>query len=146
MTARPAILVVEDNEDDVYFMRRAFRATGVAADLHFVGDGRAALEYLRHQGAFADARAHPSPAIVFLDLKLPFLNGLEVLAAIRADATLQAQRVFILTSSNEERDRDRAIALGIEGYFVKPPTKEMLGPILATIAGRPTAVEATKPT
>jgi CheY-like chemotaxis protein len=130
MSADPVILVVEDNEDDLYFMRRTLKAVAPKALVRFVTDGRAALQYLRGTDAFVDRTENPLPAVVFLDLKLPFVHGLDVLAAIRSDPALQPLRVFILTSSSEEKDRARAQELGVQGYLVKPPTPEMLGPIL----------------
>ena len=133
MSSTPTILVVEDNEDDVYFMRRTLKAVAPRLSARFVTDGRAALQYLRGTGAFVDRAENPLPSVVFLDLKLPFVHGLDVLAAIRGDPVLQALRVFILTSSSEDKDRARAQELGVQGYLVKPPTPEMLGPILGKL-------------
>jgi CheY-like chemotaxis protein len=114
------ILIVEDNEDDLYFARRAFAKVAPAEQLCCATDGQAALDYLRGAGAYGDRALHPFPRLMFLDLKLPFVHGLEVLAAIRADPALRDLPVIILTSSSEERDRGRAQALGIQGYLVKP--------------------------
>lgn len=133
MSSAPAILVVEDNEDDLFFMRRTLKAVAPKLLVRFVTDGRAALQYLRGTESFVDRAEYPLPSVVFLDLKLPFLHGLEVLAAIRSDPALQALRVFILTSSSEEKDRARAQELGVQGYLVKPPTPEMLAPILTKL-------------
>lgn len=133
MSPAPAILVVEDNEDDLYFMRRTLKAVAPKLVVRFVTDGRAALQYLRGTDSFVDRAENPFPAVVFLDLKLPFVHGLDVLAAIRSDPVLQALRVYILTSSSEEKDRARAQELGVHGYLVKPPTPEMLGPILSKL-------------
>lgn len=130
MSAAPAILVVEDNADDNYFMRRALRLVAPHLAFRFVTDGRAALQYLRGVEPFADRAQNPFPSVVFLDLKLPLVTGLDVLAAIRGDPALQALRVFVLTSSAEDKDRLRAQQLGVQGYLVKPPTTEMLAPIL----------------
>lgn len=127
------ILLVEDNEDDVYFMHRALKAAGVTAPVRTVGNGRRALEYLQGAGEFADRAAHPLPRIVFLDLKIPYVHGLEVLAVIRGDPALRDLPVAVLTSSSEESDRNRARALGVLGYWVKPPTREMLLAILAMV-------------
>lgn len=130
MSSGPAILVVEDNEDDLYFIRRTLKAVAPTMAARFVMDGRAAWHYLRGVEPFADRTENPFPAVVFLDLKLPFVHGLDVLAAIRGEPTLRELRVFILTSSSEEKDRARAEQLGVQGYLVKPPTSEMLAPIL----------------
>ena len=130
MNSAPAILVVEDNEDDVFFMRRTLKAVAPKLPARFVTDGRAALQYLRGVDPFAHREQNPFPSLVFLDLKLPFVHGLDILAAIRGDPALQALQVFVLTSSSEDKDRSRAEQLGVQGYLVKPPTPEMLEPIL----------------
>jgi CheY-like chemotaxis protein len=130
----PFLLVVEDNEDDIYFMRRTLQRVAPKLPVRFVMDGRAALQYLRGTDGFADREKSPYPSLVFLDLKIPFVHGLEVLAAIRKDPVLQSLRVFVLTSSSEEKDRQRADELGVQGYLVKPPTPEMLEPILSPLA------------
>jgi CheY-like chemotaxis protein len=83
MSPEKTLLVVEDNEDDVYFLRRALKAVAPALPVRFVYDGQAAVDYLKGTGPSADRAAHPLPALVFLDLKLPFVHGLEVLATIR---------------------------------------------------------------
>jgi CheY-like chemotaxis protein len=124
------VMVVEDNEDDVYFLRRALRSLPGSVELKFLGDGRSALDYLTARGNYADRTLHPLPSMVFLDLKLPFMNGLEVLAEIRARDELKDLPVYVLTSSSEERDREQAEALGVDGYLVKPPTREVVEPIV----------------
>ncbi len=133
MTASHNILVVEDNDDDLFFMRRVLKAVAPHVPAQFVTDGRAALQYLRGTDAFTDRTKHPFPSVVFLDLKLPFVHGLEVLAAIRSEPDLQNLPVFVLTSSSEEQDRSRAQELGVQGYLVKPPTRAMLEPIVAPL-------------
>ena len=131
MSASNHILIVEDNEDDVYFIRRALKAAAPGASFHIVNDGRAALEYLQGKSSPADSEVNSRPTLVFLDLKLPFVNGLDVLAAIRGDPHLKDLTVYILTSSAEERDQTRARQLGVQGYFIKPPTPEMLRDVLS---------------
>lgn len=131
MSPATTILVVEDNEDDVFFMRRTLKAVAPDVAARFALDGHEALEYLRGEGKFADRAQNPLPALVFLDLKLPFVHGLDVLAAIRADPVLQGLRVYVLTSSSEEKDRARAQELGVQGYLVKPATPDMLRPIIS---------------
>lgn len=133
MDARDPLLVVEDNEDDLYFMQRALRLAGNTRPVRIVGDGQTALDYLQGRGAFADRRAHPPPVALVLDLKLPYQHGLDVLASIRADARLRHLPVYVLTSSSEETDRTRAEALGVQRYLVKPPTPDMLRTLLAEL-------------
>ena len=125
--------MVEDNDDDIFFMRRVLKGVAPNVPARFVTDGRAALQYLRGIDQFADRAENPLPSVVFLDLKLPFVHGLEVLATIRSEPTLENLPVFVLTSSSEEQDRSRARELGVQGYFVKPPSKEMLEPIVGPL-------------
>jgi CheY-like chemotaxis protein len=138
MSRPPTILVVEDSDDDVFFMKRALKNARNIADVRFLPNGKYALQYLHGEGEFADRSTHPLPALIFLDLKMPFISGLEVLAAIRADSLLKGMRVYVLTSSDEQRDRENAAALGIEGYIVKPPRPAALVPILAAVLGADT--------
>ncbi len=125
--------LVEDNEDDVFFMRRALKGAGIAARVHVMTDGQSASDYLTGAGAYADRGRYPMPRLVFLDLKLPYCTGFEVLEAMRKQGTLSQTQVIILTSSPEERDRSRARELGACAYLVKPPTPAMLKEVLATI-------------
>ena len=128
--------LVEDNEDDVFFMRRALKGAGITARVHVMTDGQSASDYLTGMGEYADRTKYPMPGLVFLDLKLPYCTGFEVLEAMRKHGTLAKTQVIILTSSPEERDRNRARELGAAAYLVKPPTPTMLKEVLAAI-GRP---------
>jgi len=125
--------LVEDNEDDVFFMRRALKGAGITARVHVMTDGQSASDYLTGVGAYSDRSRYPMPSLVFLDLKLPYCTGFEVLEAMRKQGTLAHTQVVILTSSPEERDRSRARELGAAAYLVKPPTPSMLKDLLATI-------------
>lgn len=127
------ILVVEDNADDAYFMRRALRTAAPAATCDFVADGQAALDYLRASGAYADRAGKGLPDVVFLDLKLPYVYGREVLAAIRATPHMAALPVIVLTSSGEERDHSSTAALGIIAYLVKPPRPALIAEALGKL-------------
>lgn len=130
------IALVEDNEDDVFFMRRALKGAGITAAVHVLTDGQQAIDYLT--GNFSAGTGRTMPSIVFLDLKLPYCTGFEVLESMRRSGTLEATQVVILTSSPEERDRKRARELGATAYLVKPPTPSMLKELFATVARRAT--------
>lgn len=130
------LLLVEDNEDDVFIFQRAFRQAQLQQPVQVVHDGEEAAEYLLGRGAFADRVAHPSPRVVFLDLKLPLRGGLEVLQMIRGDPLLAALSVVVLTSSAEDRDIARARELGAQAYLVKPPSSRMLREALAAVRAR----------
>jgi CheY-like chemotaxis protein len=120
------ILLVEDNEDDVFLMKRALRVAGITNPLQIVEDGQAAIDYLAGAGAYADRARHPLPMIVFLDLKLPYKTGHDVLEWIRRQPHLEMLVVIVLTSSNEKVDLERAYRLGANSFVVKPPTTALL--------------------
>ena len=121
-----AILLVEDNEDDIFLMRRALKDAQVANPLHVVEDGQAAVDYLSGTDTFSDRAAFPMPAVVFLDLKLPLKSGHEVLSWIRNQESLNSMVVVVLTSSDEPADVRKSYDLGANSYLVKPPTSDQL--------------------
>ena len=125
-TTDQAILLVEDSEDDVFLMKRALKGAKIKNPLVVVEDGQQAVEYLAGTGEFADREKFPFPAVVFLDLKLPMMGGLEVLEWIRKQRGLENLVVLVLTSSSEPSDLKRAYALGANSYLVKPPTADQL--------------------
>jgi CheY-like chemotaxis protein len=122
----PNILLVEDDENDVFLMERALAKAKVGVPMQLVSNGEDALRYLKGEGKYADRAHYPLPELVFLDLKLPFVHGFEVLEWIRQQSGRPDLNVVILTSSPEERDRKRAAALGAMAYCVKPPTEQLL--------------------
>jgi CheY-like chemotaxis protein len=126
MTTNRAILLVEDNEDDVFLMKRALQGANVVNPLYVVEDGQEALDYLGGAGKFADRDNYPLPVVVFLDLKLPYISGHDVLAWTRRQKELESLVVIVLTSSNEASDLSRCYALGANSYLVKPPTPHQL--------------------
>ena len=126
-------LLVEDDENDVFFMERALEQAGIELTIRVARTGADALEYLERRGQFADHAANPLPDIIFLDLKLPYFNGFQILQRIRADAKLSGIPVFILTSSPDERDERRARELGSMGYLMKPPDKDTLASAFANL-------------
>jgi CheY-like chemotaxis protein len=121
-----AILLVEDNEDDVFLMKRALRAAGVANPIFVVETGQHAVDYLAGAPPYQDRSKTPMPVIVFLDLKLPLMSGHEVLAWVRAQRQLEGLTVVVLTSSNEPSDVRRSYSLGANSYLVKPLTTQQL--------------------
>lgn len=113
------ILLAEDNPKDVELTLEALATHRLANRIVVVRDGVEALEYLRYQGAYAH-RDDGLPAVLLLDIKMPRMDGIEVLEAIRQDATLKTLPVVMLTSSREEPDLARCYALGVNAYVVKP--------------------------
>lgn len=120
MSSQRSILLVEDNPDDVDLTRRAFQRAGFTQPLDVVEDGVEALDYLFARGAHANRSGEPLPALVLLDLKLPRLNGHEVLRQLRADARTRFLPVVILTSSDEEKDLVESYSQGCNSYVRKP--------------------------
>jgi CheY-like chemotaxis protein len=126
MTTRAVILLVEDNEDDAFLMKRSLKAAAIENPLLLAEDGQEAIDYLSGIGKFADRESYPIPAILFLDLKLPLKNGFDVLTWIRSQPQYAALVVVVLTSSNQPSDLARAYRLGANSYVVKPPTAAQL--------------------
>ncbi len=118
--ASSAILLVEDNPDDEALTLRAFRKNNITNEVVVARDGAEALDYLFATGAYAKREAGVLPQIVILDLKLPKIDGLEVLRRLRAAPQTKLLPVVILTSSNEERDRLEGYGLGANSYVRKP--------------------------
>ncbi len=114
------ILLVEDNPDDVELTLRAFRKNRIANEVIVARDGVEALDYLFCRGAHAGRDVRDAPSVVLLDLKLPKVDGLEVLRQLRADERTRLIPVVILTSSREQRDLIAGYALGANSYIVKP--------------------------
>jgi two-component system response regulator len=114
------ILLVEDNPDDAKLTLRAFQRNQIANSVTVVHDGIEALDFLFARGVYAGRRGKPLPTLVLLDLKLPKLEGLDVLKAIRADPRTRLVPVVILTSSQEEEDRISGYSLGANSYVRKP--------------------------
>jgi CheY-like chemotaxis protein len=115
----PGILLAEDNLNDIELAVEALGEHNLVNRLTVVNDGVQALDYLRRSGAFKD-RPNGHPAVVLLDIKMPRMDGLEVLREIRAHPALKRLPVVILTSSREEQDLITSYDLGVNAYVVKP--------------------------
>jgi CheY-like chemotaxis protein len=113
------ILIVEDNPQDVELTIEALAEHNLANNVIAVGDGVEAMEYLRYKGKYAD-RVKENPAVILLDIKMPKMDGIEVLASIKSDNKLKTIPVVMLTSSREEPDLKKCYELGVNAYVVKP--------------------------
>jgi two-component system response regulator len=113
------ILLVEDNAEDAEMTMRALRKRNLANQLHWVKDGEEALEYLFCSGRYAGRNPSHPPKLVLLDIKMPKIDGIEVLRRIKA-SELKLIPVVVMTSSNEERDVVESYRLGVNSYIVKP--------------------------
>jgi CheY-like chemotaxis protein len=120
------ILLVEDDENDVMLLQRAFRRAAIVNPLQVVRHGDDAVAYLEGTGEFADRRLHPLPVLMLLDLKLPRRTGLEVLQWVKERAGLKKIPIIVLTSSKNDEDVNRAYELGANSYVVKPVSFETL--------------------
>ena len=118
------MLLVEDNPEDVFFMKRACRLAEVPLEMDVVSDGREAVDYLGAEGIYAAKEYHPIPDLVFLDIKLPKLTGLEVLEWIRTRPELNNLPVIMLTSSSQAEDIERAYKLNVTSYLRKTANQE----------------------
>ena len=114
------ILIVEDNPLDLEMTLRGLRKANIVNQIHVARDGAEALEFLFCEGAYAHRRIEDAPRFVLLDLKLPKVDGLEVLARMKADERTRAIPVVMLTSSKEQRDLIESYQLGVNSYIVKP--------------------------
>ena len=118
------MLLVEDDEHDLALFRHALQKsahdTGLKIQLYMVRDGEEAIEYLRGAGPFTDRALHPFPDIIVLDLKMPRLNGLDVLRRLKEHRQYSRVPKILLSGSSQERDIDEAYELGVNTYFQKP--------------------------
>jgi CheY-like chemotaxis protein len=114
------ILLVEDNPHDVEMTLRALKKHNLANKVQVVKDGAEALDYIFATGAYAERSIDDHPKVILLDLKLPKVDGMEVLRRIRADERTKCIPVVVLTSSQEERDIVESYKLGVNSYIVKP--------------------------
>jgi CheY-like chemotaxis protein len=114
------ILLVEDNQSDIELTKRALKREHILNEIMVVEDGQEALDYMFGTGAYAGRDMSQMPTLILLDIKLPIIDGLEVLRRIRANPRTHRQVVVILTSSKEEQDLIAGYDLGVNGYIRKP--------------------------
>jgi len=114
------ILIVEDERSDIKLALRSLRKAGLANEIHHVRDGEQALDFLFSRGAYADRKTSLPPRVVFLDIKLPKVDGIEVLRQIRGDPRTATLPVVMLTSSQEDSDVLAGYELHANSYIVKP--------------------------
>ncbi|MFA6979773.1 MAG: response regulator [Ignavibacteriaceae bacterium] len=114
------ILLVEDNPNDAELAIRAMRKNNIANKVVHVMDGEEALDFIFAKGLFSDRNIENNPKVILLDLKLPKIDGLEVLKTVKSDERTKSIPVVVLTSSKEEKDIVKSYALGVNSYIVKP--------------------------
>ena len=114
------ILLVEDSPDDVAFFVRTFNKSNLAARVHVVADGKEALEFVFCTGSHSARNLANRPKVIFLDMKMPKVDGMEVLRRLKADPYTRTIPIVALSSSNEERDLIESYRHGVNSYIVKP--------------------------
>ncbi len=120
------ILMADDDPDDQMLAKDALEEGRVRNELRLVDDGEQLIDYLKHQGKYADPDSSPRPALFLLDLNMPRMDGREALSVIKADASLRRIPVVILTTSRSEEDIVRSYDLGVNSFITKPVTFEGL--------------------
>ena len=125
-SARPVILLVDDNPHDVILIRLAFRKVGIIDTIHLVKDGAEAMRYINGDEKYADRRIYPRPTLVLLDLKMPGANGFEVLKWVRSQEAFESLVVVVMSGSRDDADIQRAYDLGANSYLIKPTKFEDL--------------------
>jgi CheY-like chemotaxis protein len=134
--ATSAVLLADDDSNDIFFLRRAFQRAGLANTVMDVSDGEKAIEYLGGQNCYSDRTRYPLPALLLLDLKMPKINGFEVLEWIRTRDDLRDLKVVVLSSSGLPDDMQKARELGAHDYRVKPADQEDTVAMIKEVAGR----------
>ena len=127
------ILAAEDDPTEAFLLKRAFLRAGIGVPLDFVSDGQQAIDYLAGQHSFANRDAHPMPTVLLLDLKMPRVDGFQVIEWLRQQPVLRRLPIVVLTNSDLPQDVNRAFDLGANSYHRKPhnmPALEELVQIL----------------
>ncbi len=127
------ILLADDDEDDRELARDALHSAHLANELHFAVDGQDLMDYLRHEGIYADPSVDaPRPGVILLDLNMPKKDGREALAEIKADPALRRIPIIVLTTSKDEEDVLRSYDLGCNSFITKPVTFAGLVEVMRT--------------
>jgi CheY-like chemotaxis protein len=128
------VLMAEDNEHDIVATKRAWKKHQIANPLYIVNDGEECLDFLHRRGKYAEPNSAPKPGILLLDIKMPKMDGLDVLKHIREDEALRYLPIIMLTTSKAEEDRLRSYDLGANAYIVKPVGFENFSEAVKTIS------------
>jgi CheY-like chemotaxis protein len=120
MVPEPVILIVDDSEDDVLLVRTAFEKAGLTNPVYVLRDGQEAIDYLSGTGAFTNRAEHPLPDLILLDLKMPRMDGFQVLDWIRKQPGIRSIPVVVLTTTQQMAEVNRAYSIGANSFLVKP--------------------------
>src|SRR6267378_7694 len=136
MTKSAPILVADDEQNDIFFLRRAFQKAGLDALIFDVADGEEAEKYLAGDDDFGDRSRYPIPSLLVLDIKMPKRDGFDVLRWLQTREDLKNLTVVMLSSSSHESDMQKARELGARDYFVKPSDFDKLTELVQNLAER----------
>ncbi|HWI57688.1 MAG TPA: response regulator [Bacillota bacterium] len=137
MCKQSPILVVEDDPNDAFLLERALIKAQVSAPIHFFRDGQEVLDYLQGIAAFGTPTVQPLPGLLLLDLKMPLIDGFEVLQWLRARPVFDSMRVIILSGLEDQASIERACALGADDYWLKPKDPTQLVRLLRHLTQSP---------
>lgn len=135
MIGSQVILYAEDDENYAELLKCTFRQAGIERQVYHVDHGAEAMAYLKGEGKYSDRSLYPFPTVILADLKMPKVNGLELLAWIRHQSSFPHLPVVVLTASDELKDVRNAYALGANSFLVKPPRVEDLKELLVMLDG-----------
>ncbi len=127
------VLLVEDDLNDVFIVKRAFKKAQLQNPLQVVTDGQEAILYLRGEGKYADRQAYPLPKLIVMDINMPLRTGFEVLEWVKHDGPLHRIPIVIVSSSDNPTDINRAYELGANAYMVKPMDYRAVEQLFASI-------------
>ncbi|HYG21408.1 MAG TPA: response regulator [Verrucomicrobiae bacterium] len=127
------VLLVEDDQNDVFLVERALRQAGIAAPMHNATNGQEAIDYLQGKEQFGDREAYPLPYLILLDIRMPYMNGLEFLQWLKEHPAFGNIAVVMLTSSFAEREHQAAMELGALDILGKPPSSAKLQEVFGIV-------------
>ena len=136
MASQTTILIAEDDENDVFILRRAFQKAGLPCNLPHVADGEAAIAYLKGHAPYTDRAQYPFPSLMLLDLKMPKVNGFDVLAWLQTQPELHRLPVVVLSASELEADKLQVRQLGGQDYRTKPYEFDALVELVRELGAR----------
>jgi CheY-like chemotaxis protein len=136
MASEPVILVADDDENDAFLLRQALMETKVRCRLETVRNGKEAIDYLNGEGDYGNRNLHPWPTLMLLDLKMPIADGFDVLAWWQNKVRDRELPIVVMSSSNQQTDIQKALALGATAYHVKPASFDYLLAVVRELGNR----------